>query len=271
MIVLSYKPPLTKDFFKVIEEAKGLAERALQSVMKAQIGMERPPSMRFIVFGDDGKIYPVDCDMAHQDHPELDEKDQLALMVKIIVHAVKSSIVLGINESWVMPPRCHQCRHNYSKEDWNERVCPKCCAEFVQPSEHPERSERMMAILTIFNGGKKDAPPTGRVYSYHIVRDESKRIKEYILDKENSDDIDELHGRFCEWWELTQHEAPHFLVNYPTFCDSLGVPCKDEIRAASQMAKMVCPPDYPLLQWGLMSINTNIAQYMTLDHPCIEK
>lgn len=248
-LAVKYTPPPTKDIEKVIERATKMARDMLEVEFKLQIGEKDPSVMKFFVFSESGHCYPLwgNCFGKPQPHPLLDDKDQLIIVVKIMVRALNSRVVMQIAEVWGAPAECHQCGKEYPlgkqtiEPDWKcECGQPRC-----QPSQHPKRMERLMAAISTH---KDHNIIDGKIIFYNIERDAEGKISGFKFDAEHDCG---LTGRMMEWWSFSNSEAPHFMVNYPVFCDALGVVCDDHFREAQRLVMATAPKGYPLLHWGM--------------------
>ncbi len=234
-----------------IAEAKELAGKALKFEMENRMGEECEFStMKFFVFGKNGRCYPVWGSILGKphEHPTLDGQDQLALIVKIIVSATESRVVLSIIEAWTAQ-RCHKCGEEYQGQYGESAWKCECGEPRCQPCDNPHRIELLAATLIIFKEYSKHGTNDGYVWTYCIERDEQNRISKFVPQAEGEQHS--LGGRFCELWTLREYEVPHFVANFAVFCDGLGVECSDDRRAAAKAVVEAAPPNYKILNWGM--------------------
>ena len=149
---LAYTPDTGRFQQEIIGKARELAEKMMKIERDMRIGEEGHmiAPMKFFVFDKTGECYPFWGELfgPEQEHPKLDGKAQIHLIVKIMVHALESSVVLHVTEGY-SADRCHQCGEKYSAAIWADGKC-ECGAELLVIDE--------MVICQICN---KQVKPNG--------------------------------------------------------------------------------------------------------------
>lgn len=238
----------------IIADAKSLAEHMLEIEMKLRLGdtaIDNP--MKFFVFDKNGDCYPLWGSVfgKPQKHPSIDEKGQLALVVKIMTAVLDSRVVLHVTEAWTAD-KCHQCQKPYHGQYMDDDWRCSCGAERCAPADNPFHREILMANLVIFGGfdqTKGHLINDGYLWTYEIERDANQVITKFVPQQIGSKFG--VTGRMCDHWILNKNEVPHFMVNYPIFCQALGVECPIETVAAAALVMRTKPDDYQILSWGI--------------------
>ncbi len=229
--------------------------------------------MKYFIFDKMGEVFPIWGEMfgKPQENPNMDSKQQIALLVKILVHVLQSRVVLHITEGWTTN-QCHQCGEEYGKEMIIQDKPCECGAKRCQPRENPYAHEVLMCNIAYFQEAafsceEKDAGEPkfgGYVWIYEINRDHDHKITGFTPRKEK--DECGVGGRMSEHWVLYDYEAPHFMLNYASFCDALNVDCDPLLRTAAEHARSVMPKNYPLLSWGMHTDIDEVVKIVKNQH-----
>ncbi len=250
-IAIILEPPSSRFDAGIEDKASEMSGTMIKSRQQAMLGKsdDQVLPMEFFVFRPDGKIAVLsDAFMQTVDHPTLDHKDQLALMVKIMVHVMKARCVLQVTEAYIAT-RCHNCGSD-SPKDAETCTCGASMMD-VPPSENPYRTEVLMSLLSIF-GGKDENSPTGIIDLGSFKLFEVLRGDKQVITGFNDMQMDadgKVAGRFCEHWLLEKSQMPHFLVNLPNFCRMVGEKVEEKEEEIAALVESTCPSSYQLLKW----------------------
>ena len=173
-------------------------------------------------------------------HPELDDKDVIALVVRLFAVVLDAQAVLHVTEGWIAS-RCASCGASITEA--RDGRCGICGTEMVLPSQNPHREEMLIATLSMRNSDKAyfwtsrfDRATDGTIRGFH--------------DRMTCESM-EAGGRFMRVWELEPWMGPHFAVNLPVVCHAVGREVTDEVARIAQFAEKTAPPDYPFVRLGV--------------------
>lgn len=261
-----------------LDKAVEMAESLIKVEQEIRIGEtgERQPDgkfdeispMKYFIFDKMGEVYPIWGTLfgKPQYHPNMDSKAQIALLVKILVNVLDSRVVLHITEGW-SAKRCHNCGEEYSRGVYFGKPC-ECGAEKCQPRENPHSTEILLCNVAHFTGHETDdaGHPKFGGYSwvYEILRDSKHKITGFNTVRERMEGG--IGGRMSEHWILQDYEVPELLINYPDFCDAMGVVCPPQFREMAKVARDSMPKGYPLLTWGIHSDIHEVAKVLQEQH-----
>lgn len=246
-----------------IDEAKETAKRALEIEIESRLGEDGVDGygMKAILWGKNGTVYPI-LDTLFESapfHPDFTQKDMFYLCIKILAQVIQSRVILMISEAWTAG-RCHACGESFAISMENN-VC-RCGADMCLPSQNPYKKEVLVAALTVC--GNKDAENDMTwMWVYHINRDDSGKIIEFVPEKEV---FENSTGRMTEHWCFDSNEVPHFIVNYPQFCECLGIECEPKHKDMAELVKATCPSNYQLLNFCVSDSETFLKNLAAPDN-----
>ncbi len=127
-----------------IMKAIDFAEFVMAKEKKDRLGSSAPmvSPMKFFFFHDKKRITGLMGAPFH--HATMEDKDVLALAVRLFARALDSQAVLHATEGWVAN-RCAFCGSPIW--DMPEDPCAACGREVVIPSENPYREETLVCTL----------------------------------------------------------------------------------------------------------------------------
>ncbi len=170
-------------------------------------------------------------------HPELDDKDVMALVVRLFARVLDAKAVLHVTEGWTAT-RCAFCGSGILGVP--DVPCAACGREVVPPSENPYREEMLICTLSIKDSEK------AFFWTSRFERDADEKITGF------NDQLQcqpmEASGRFMELWKLERWMGPHAAVNYATVLRSLGKDVDEKWIKVARMAEEMALPSYPFLR-----------------------
>ena len=268
---LLFTPPESRFDDAIKQDALKLAETVIEHEKNLRLGESGDliSPMKYFIFKSSGEFVPLWGEMfgKPQEHPKLSEKDQIALLVKIIVHVLKSRFVLFVTEAW-SSKKCHACGKDYDKDFFERDQTCFCGAKYIQPSGNPHRTEILTMQLVMFTPESDKGEHQNECYlwAYDIHRDSSRKITGYSVIQEK--EFTKVSGRMCDHWALHDYELPHFAINMPHFCRALGCECPEEYNELSKIVTEACPPNYKILKWGVTNDLEKVIKVVEHDQIC---
>lgn len=237
--------PRTMPTADLVKKARETAAKIVLEEKEIRIGTKGDAPSKFFIFKHDGSTVGVCGEVFGKTMDGVDPRDQTALLIKLVAHALDSSVVMHICEGWSCC-RCHQCGANYpDKSCLDDGWKCSCGAPRCTARENPHRQEILTGVLTVF-GGKQNR---GYLWSYTFKRDQNGEVVGFDPTAESVEGP--VDGCMTRHWFLDPWEIPHFLVNYPNICRSLGVECDPRAVASAKLVLSLKPRDYKILQFGV--------------------
>lgn len=265
MCSILYKPEGSRFAQAVIDKAIDMAPKIIEVEQELRIGetstkidgtFEPISAIKYFIFDKTGEIYPIwgETFGPAQDHPQFDSKAQMSLIVKLFVRVLNSSVVLQVTEVWAAD-KCHICEKSYYD-------CP-CKVQPCKPRDNPFSKEMLLLCSIIYYDGEEKSDD-GQLFGsytwmYEMLRDENDKVTGFNPIEEGKQS--KISGRMVEHWVIHKDENPHFALNYPQFCDALGVECPNDVRQHAAMAHKIMPKTFQLLSWN---ITTSIDEVVAI-------
>jgi len=226
-----------------IMDAIHFAEFVMAKEKKDRIGSSAAVvyPMKFFFFHDQKAITGLMGTPFH--HPGLDDKDVLALVMRMFAQALEARAVLHATEAWTAT-RCAYCGGDILGVPG--APCDACGREVAPPSENPYREEMLVCTLSIRDSGK------AFFWTSRFERDADEKITGFT-DQLNCQPM-EASGRFMEVWKLERWMGPHVAVNYATILKALGKPVDEKWIRVAKMAVDMSPPGYPLIRLNVEDV-----------------
>jgi hypothetical protein len=197
--------------------------------------------MKFFFFHDQKETTGLMGSPFH--HPSLDDKDVMALVVRLFAHVLDARAVLHATEGWIAD-RCGSCGSGIAET--RDGRCGICNNETVPPSENKYRQEMLICTLSIKHSEK------AFFWTSRFERDADERITGFT---------DQLQcqpmggsGRFMQVWKLESWMAPHIAVNYATALKALGRDVDEKWIKVARMAEEMAPPNYPFVRLDVKDV-----------------
>lgn len=177
------------------------------------------------------------------DHPDLDDKDVMALVMRLFAQVLEAEAVLHVTEGWTAT-RCAFCGSRMAGAP--DAPCGSCGGEVVPPSENPHREEMLIGTLSIRDAEK------AFFWTSRFERDGQDRITGFA-DQLACQPM-EAGGRFMDVWSLEAWMAPHVAVNYPTVLKALGRQVDPKWIEVARITEESAPAGYPLIRLDVEDI-----------------
>ncbi|NLX14990.1 MAG: hypothetical protein GXY44_15255, partial [Phycisphaerales bacterium] len=163
-------------------------------------------------------------------HPEWDDKDVMALAMRMFARALEAQAVLHVTEGW-NATRCAFCGNpNTGVPD---KPCESCGGEVVPPSQNPYREEMLICTLSVRDSDKA---------FFWTSRFERADEKITGFSDQLTCQPMEASGRFMEVWKLERWMLPHVAINYSTVLKALGKKVDKKWINAAKTAEKMSPP-----------------------------
>ncbi|MFH0982435.1 MAG: hypothetical protein V2A79_12985 [Planctomycetota bacterium] len=223
-----------------IMEAIHFAEFVMAKEKQDRIGRSEAAvyPMKFFFFYEPKEITGLIGSPFH--HPELDDKDVMALVVRLFAVVLDAQAVLHVTEGWIAS-RCAACGGSITET--RDGRCGICGTEMVLPSKNPYREEMLIATLSLRGSEKAyfwtsrfDRAADGTILGFH--------------DRMTCEPM-EAGGRFMQVWELEPWMGPHFAVNLPVILHALGREVSKEAAEIARATEQMAPPNYPFVRLGV--------------------
>ena len=176
-------------------------------------------------------------------HPSLDDKDVMALVVRLFAQVLDARAVLHAMEGWTAT-RCAFCGSKILGIP--AAPCGDCGREVVPPSENPYREEMLICTLSI-----KDSEKTF-FWTSRFERDADEKITGFT-DQLQCQPM-EGSGRFAQVWTLERWMTPHVAVNYATVLKALGREVDEKWIKVARTAEEMAPPNYPFVRLDVKDV-----------------
>ncbi len=186
-------------------------------------------------------------------HPGLDDKDALSVVVRMFVRALEAKAVLHVTEGWIAT-RCAHCGDSILGTP--DAPCQACGREVVPPSQNPHREEILICTLNIRDSEK------AYFWTSRFERDASEKITAFT-DQLQCQPM-EGSGRFMDVWKLEQWMGPHVAINHARLLKALGKKVDDKWIKVEKIAEQMAPPGYPLLRLNVKDLAAVLSR-MTID------
>lgn len=261
-MALIYTPNVGRFQQQTIDKAKELAHQTMKIERELRMGEEGHliSPMKYFIFDKQGECYPFWGEIfgPPQEHPKMDGKAQIGLIVKIMVHALDSSVVFHVTEGY-SADKCHNCGEKYSNAVWKGEECEcECGVERCQPSDNPYHNEILLGNL-IYNSGqalnKEDVDEHGLQYDayiwHYIMHREKKNGKVIRFEPTDEGKYLKMGGRMCEHWAIQNHEAPYIMLYVPRFAKAFGKEVDPKRIEIAEFIEATWPTNYPKLSFGI--------------------
>jgi hypothetical protein len=166
-------------------------------------------------------------------HPQIDEKDVLALVARIFALALDAKAVLHATEAWTAT-RCAACGSSIAES--RDGRCSICGTEVVPPSKNPYRKEMLICTLSVRNS------PKTLFWTSRFERGDDGEILGFT--DEFVRKSMEGSGRFTHIWELEPWMGPHFAVNLPVVLHALGKEVTEDAAEIARVVEQMVPSDF---------------------------
>jgi len=220
-----------------VMDAIHFAEFVMAKEKKDRIGSSAATvyPMKFFLFHGQKEITGLLGSPFH--HPALDDKDVMALVIRMFALALDARAVLHATEAWIST-RCAVC--GTSVTEMRDQKCGICGSAMVPPSENPHREEVMLCTLSIKDHDK------AFFWTSRFERDADEKIMGFA-DQLQCQPM-EAGGRFMEVWKLEKWMGPHFAVNLPVVQKALGKEIEERYLKIARTAEEMAPPNYPFFR-----------------------